>query len=285
MTTCYIQLCRYGDIINILPMVWADAQHRLPGLMVHRDYIDLLDGVSYCQPVAWDGEMTDMLGAIEAAKRDYDQVFDTQTYGNRPCQRICTSFARESWRLAGRLHRWHDYPLIFDRRDYQREADLAASLDMLSPSQPVILTCGCGTSSPFPEFATIVAKLRRKVPHARFVSLDQVKAHRLYDLLGLFDRACAVLTIDTAILHLTHAAQIPTFALRSNSPCNGPINLWYGAAPRRHWIGALRYMHAASTAGVETITDALRSEVEIAIARRNPMPDTRHPIPEHPCTT
>jgi len=51
--TCIVLLGRYGDIINILPVV-ADMKPRV-ALMVAKQFADVLDGVTYCQKEVFDG--------------------------------------------------------------------------------------------------------------------------------------------------------------------------------------------------------------------------------------
>ena len=47
----------------------------------------------------------------------------------------------------------------------------------------------------------------------KFVDLDNVKAERIYDLVGLMDAAVGMVTVDTSTLHLAAASCRPYVAL------------------------------------------------------------------------
>ena len=69
MTCCYIQLGRYGDILNLLPLLHKDSLAGVkPKLMVAAEYAPLLDGVSYVEPVIYPGPHYEIIKAVEYAK-------------------------------------------------------------------------------------------------------------------------------------------------------------------------------------------------------------------------
>lgn len=240
MTTCFIQLGRYGDIVNILPCVYDHAQrHGAPDFLAHETYADVLDGVSYCNAQLWRGELTDVVGAMRWAATRYDRVVPTQVYGNYPRARKMVSFALDSWRLAERQDDWHNLPLVFDRRDPYREGLLLDQLGV-GGGQRIMLTATSGTSSPLPtDIAAFVDRELNELArdhNLRRISLDNLRADRLFDLCGLMEHAALLVSIDTSILHLSYAAKTPTIALVADRP-----QMWHGTATRKHWLGSVRY--------------------------------------------
>ncbi len=73
--SCVVQLGRYGNIINILPLLrHIHAHHGTPVLMVSRQFSDLLEGVSYVQTWAVDLDYREILQAVRLAEDRYARV-------------------------------------------------------------------------------------------------------------------------------------------------------------------------------------------------------------------
>jgi hypothetical protein len=131
-------------------------------------------------------------------------------------------------------------PLVFDRRNPTRETDLA---NRLYPPQlrkkPLLLTNFTGISSPFGFLPELHPTLQRFARDFVTVDLGNVKAYRIFDLLGLYDMASGIITIDTATLHLAHASPTPYIAFTVNSWCqsvprgNVALHIDYNSTPRR----------------------------------------------------
>lgn len=202
----FVSLRRNGDIINMLPLCLelSKRSNRKIRLVVHRDFMPLLDGVSYVDGVPWDGEWENPLGAATKFHAKNAQVFGR---GLRPNVRTGESFAKISWKQVG--YRWNRYlPLVFDRRDPSREEALAASV--FKTDKPKILVKVHGFSSPFGEGPFVWQAVNRDFGSvAEVVNLDEVKAERLYDLIGLMDRSNCLLTADTSTLWLAQASKCP----------------------------------------------------------------------------
>lgn len=271
MSTCIIQLGRAGDIINILPVALAEAQSlgEPVAFMVHPQYVGILDGVSYAWPVPFAGEVTEIRRAIaEAQAMGFDRILDTQVYGDRPIARLCDSFAHESWRLAGRLDQWDELPLVFDERQPDREAQYVGTLALRDPfrgrlgfdGRPIVALCTEGVSSPLGRRDWLAEQLAAAAPEFQWLSIDGARAPQIYDVLGFLERAAALVTIDTAMLHLSYAVGVPTFALVTDGPTP-----WHGTAPRKHWIGSLRYDEIE--ARWTEIVDAVRAAIAPTVTR------------------
>lgn len=237
MSKCYIQLGRTGDILNVLPMLWADAQGgERSSIIVSREYSTVLEGASYFDLTIFDGPPHDIPGAIALAESEGLNWRCTQVNGPTDIVRevvykragldraVTTSFQKEQWRVAGRLHEFGNYPLVFDRRDLDREAILYDSV--VKKKSRYLLVSPSGISSPFP-YRELLLELVRHCG-LQVVDLSQVKAERFYDLLGLFERAECLVSIDTAALHLAYACpKLPVVALVNDRP-----TLWNGSSWR-----------------------------------------------------
>jgi hypothetical protein len=129
MTKSYIHLGRYGDIINTLPLLRLVAeQHGPVKQVVSGRYADVLDGVSYVEPVVFEGPFEDLTGAMAMAYHVGLKAVNLQVYGHGYSQQRHTgSFVHEQWRNAGMVQHW-GAPLVFDRRDAAREAALVAAV-------------------------------------------------------------------------------------------------------------------------------------------------------------
>jgi hypothetical protein len=252
----YIQLGRFGDVINILPFLWADSIRGIRhSLMVASEFSSVLDGVSYVDPIIFPGHYSDIGGAVEYAQQFGRPWLCTQINGMTELVReytygpaglntaVTTSYQKESWRVANRLGEWDKcYPLVFDRRDKLRESALFSQYipkRRLTKANPkiVLLNTG-GTSSPFSQefllHEIIYLKFRSK-----FIILDlsRVHAERIYDLLGLYDRAHCLVSTDTATLHLARACpRLPVYAIVNDQPI-----LWRGSAWMPNYVFYSRY--------------------------------------------
>lgn len=201
-----VSLRRAGDIINLLPALRRESlkRGRKMRLVVHRDFAPVLDGVSYVEPVIWDGSWEDPITAARKHNAVNAQVFGQ---GLRPNMQA-ENFAKLAWKQIGlQFNRYS--PLVFDQRSAAREEELAKSV--FQTDKPKILIKLHGYSSPFGESSWMKTVLTQEFQNsAEIVYLDQVKAGRLYDLLGLMDRAHCIVTVDTSTLWLCQATRTPS---------------------------------------------------------------------------
>jgi hypothetical protein len=242
----YVQLGRSGDILSLLPLLWADTQKgERPRLMVAKDYAPLLDGISYVEPFLFDGGAHELDRALVQAEALDPQYIVTQVNGPTEAVRDLVykragrdkattfSFAKEMWALAGRLGEWGKYPLVFDRRDKVREEALLASAGV--GKRKFVLVAAEGISSPFP-FKPLLLELVKRCGY-QVVEVDKLGATSLYDLLALYEKAQALIAIDSAPLHLAQAVpELPVFALTRDTP-----QLWNGAPWRANHVWYCRY--------------------------------------------
>lgn len=236
----FIQLGRIGDILNALPLAWEHRERtgEVPLFMVSKEFETVLEGVSYVEPLAFDGEFTETTLAVYQASKLSADVTLPQIYGQGINYRHeCSSFARESWYRAGAKMPWGSLPLILDRRDAKREAALYAEVIGDDP-RPFVLMALEGKSSPFPYAKSLKEKLTWlfKARAIRVIDISTVKAKRFYDLLGLFEKAKALISIDTGHQHLAAACNVPVVALCTRDPSH-----WHGSPWRPQQIGRFFY--------------------------------------------
>lgn len=253
----YVQLGKVGDILNLLPLLRLEAgRGEKPGLMVAAEFAGILDGVSYVERHVYDGPYHEVGQACEQAKLISLDWVCTQVncstenvlkYVYEPAKQktaVTTSFQKESWRVAGKLAEWDGQPdLFFDLRDQARELKLAKQW-LGSKTKKILLSVG-GVTSPF-QGANIVRELVR----AKFqdkkkytvIDLGDIRAERVYDLLGLYDEAYCLIATDSAPLHLARACStLPVFAFVNDSPL-----LWNGSPWRPNHAFYCRYSDFAN---------------------------------------
>jgi hypothetical protein len=252
--TCIVQMGRLGDVINMLPI----AQHlamkgKAPHLLVSREFAPVLDGCSYVKALPTDITVHEIAKGVAYAKKTFADVIVTQIYGHNHKQETLTpSWPQESWRQGGQLDHFHDreWPLVFDRRDKQREALLIAKL--MRTSKPKIITnLTSAVSVPFPNGKEVLGAVQKRFGATHeIVDIGNVKAHRFYDLIGLYEKAQVIVSIDTATMHLAAATpQVPLVALVNDKFWLGP-NLRFGCSAR------LPYREATPERVCQAISDA-----------------------------
>ncbi len=218
MTALYLALGRFGDVLAALPII----DHLKGCVMVSREYASVLDGMSINR-IVWEGSWTQVRAAHASVQRDWEKVVVLQQHSTDgwPQYHVTDSFVKEMYRLAGVLPQFGKLPLTFDRRDGHREMALLEKW----PAGPVVLVSTQGVSSPFPYRNELLDSLRREFDAATLLSLDGLRAERIYDLLALYERADCLITTDSAPLHLAQAVpSLPVIALVTDSP-----TLWHGS--------------------------------------------------------
>jgi len=190
--------------------------------MVSREYADVLDGAGVAR-IVWDGDWRHVRAAYDSVVHDWPRIVVLQQYSTDgwPVQHVTDSFIKEMYRVANKLPLF-PLPLRFDRRDPQRESALVAALP---EGAPIILVATRGFSSPFPQGHELLALVADAFPDAVLVTMDAVRAERIYDLLALFERASCLVTVDSALLHLAQATpSLAVIALVASHPTT-----WHGS--------------------------------------------------------
>ena len=242
----YVVLGAFGDICIILPLFYMEwLRTKKPvNVVVSATYAPIFDGVSYVNPIIWPGEYSKVGDAVRFVKQQglsgavkFLNPVVVQAYGNL-VPRQTDSFGKEIWRLAGRPDDWDRFPLIFDKRSPERETALVAAH---SSDKPMILVAPAGRSSPFPsraapDPAVLLNAITKEFPDCNVVDLSGVQCERIYDLLGLYDAAKLLISVDTVHLHLSRGSKVPVVALCADAPAP-----WHGSPPYSNQLVRIRY--------------------------------------------
>ena len=274
-TTAYVQLARHGDIVSALPFMHDKAkQGREVYCYVAPAFASILEPASYVKAVIRDTHHRDIEETVKQALRDgHDEVIATQVDSNPfPAPATCANFIQEQWSRAGCLDRFHDFPLVFDRRDSDAEI---ATLQRYLPTRtakPLLVYGLNGHSSPFPKWKEFRGWLRGSLGYQfDMLDLSELQLEKPHLLLPLIEAADVCLFSDSLPLHLSYAFCKPTFVLHRGTPAGpGKALQWWWSEPRRHWIGQMTY---DQTEGVEG-----RRKIALAISEVAKWPDVHPPM-------
>jgi len=232
-----------------------------PVVIVAREFASIFDGVSYVAPHVLNvNAYTGVLQAIQTGIRVYqgcivpkwwddprhrpppmipEPWFETKTikYQGKTwtmAAKDWDSYQTSQWEHAGfTREQMMEWPLVFDRRSEAREEQLRRQT--FKTNKPKLLWNIGGTTNPAPgehhaKLRAIMTRLHGKFEN---VDLGHIRAPRIYDLLGLYDKAAGMLTSDTSTLHLAAASKLPFVALLANGGS--------GSVPRGNCILKVRY--------------------------------------------
>jgi hypothetical protein len=238
--TCMVQLGRFGDLMIMLPALKHifDTDGVKPMLMTCREFADILDGVSYVEPWVLDGIswISGLRTAYEGARQytfknvivpkywdcqgmqpafvpDETGVLDQSKLAIPIADDEWNSYMFSQWKASGFTRQQIiDWPLVFDKRDLEREATFCKPY---FDGTPVVLLNFTGFSNRMwaePEITDVLKPLMGRV---KLVNLKEIRAPRIFDLFGMFDRSLCLVTGDTSTLHLASASKIPLIALQA----------------------------------------------------------------------
>lgn len=270
-----VELGRYGDIVNILPLLkLIHDNYAMPHLVVAKEFESVFDGISYAKPYVLPLKNEDLKQAIDTAKRDFSVVLNCQIWGKGHTQiRECQAYNVESWRMAGLLHRFDDPTLrpVFDKRSPERERALLDSLPRTG--KPLLLVnVSHAISSPCPACPGLLAGIvERWGGQFDIVDLSKVRAERFFDMIALFERAAACISIDTLWLHAAAATNCPVIALQNPKP-------WAGTVVRFNLVAAMTYDEAV--ADPERIHHAIEKAAGLKPPMLFPSSSKLHTAPE-----
>lgn len=215
---CVVELGRYGDILNILPVLkHIYDNYEKPHLMVSAEFADLLEGCSYVEPFVTSLKNEKLGSALEIAKQSFQIVLNAGVWGEGHIQKKCTrSYNMDSWNNTGYLRFFDNADMrpMFDRRDADREHLLLAGLRGYDTRPMMLVNVSKAVSSPCAHCAELLAEIQKVWDHDyHVVNLAEHRAHRLYDFIGVFEAAACLISLDTSFIHLATATDIPVVAL------------------------------------------------------------------------
>lgn len=221
-TFAVVQLGRYGDIINALPAIRAagDVRGIKPTVVVAKQFADVLDGVSYVTPHVYNGDFSDLKGAAEYAKDKFGDITIGQVWGrDTTVLQRATSYNVDNWERIGMMERWGErMDPVFDQRDRKRERQLITAMIRREDKPVVAMSLTGGSTSKLSNGAVIKQTIIREIGDAcQIVDLDDMRLERIYDAVGLLEVCDALVTSDTAWLHLASDTNVPVAALLSGN--------------------------------------------------------------------
>lgn len=228
---------KFGDCCQTISILGREFERtgEIQTVITHKGLLPLLEGASFIEVELWKGDWQDLKGALLWAKRKFGEVKCLSFHGNNwPVHKKTCSFQLDIYERGQALEQF-PLPLVFDKRSPEREAALVAQ--HTKACQPFILVADHSESSPFDQIEALVSLLEAQfgVFH-QILRLSTVKADKPYDLLGLYDKAVALVSIDTMHLHLSMASKVPVIALISDKP-----ELWHGTAWQERFKVHVRY--------------------------------------------
>lgn len=122
-------------------------------------------------------------------------------------------------------------PLVLDRRSSEREA--AVLEPYRRANKPLLLVNLVSPSSPFTFLPEVVTELLKMSDRFLLVDLSRIRSMRIYDMLGLYERAAGLVTCDTSTLHLAPATRVPYAAFLADG--------WRGSTPRGNCVWQCPY--------------------------------------------
>jgi hypothetical protein len=254
----FVQLGRYGDILNILPALHSHhvVTGEKPGLVVSREFAGIFSGITYATPHLYPGHFTHPEAAAAWIRQHLRQatVLNTQVYSAVGyIQPKGSSFLIDSWSRARSGVPWGRFKLVLDGVDMKKAARLCPDTE-----KPLILVAGGGYSAPF-DVSGLISQLQQRLPGFSLVDMSTIRAENFVDLVGPMSKAHAIVSSDTGTLHLANAVDVPVFALQAEKP-----NTWCSSAWRPNWSGSLRYSEVSSKIGyMAEILSGARSQPRI----------------------
>ncbi len=273
---CFVHLGKHGDLMIMMPgwrQMFLETRVK-PVVLCSHQFSETLDGISYIEPwvetLEWYGDITRAKHmALKKygwciipkwwddpehiiVRRPWDELVNLDSHGRQIAVPAFQwdSYMLAQWRAAGfkdsEMGRW---PLVFDRRSPEREQALVSRFRW---HKPVILFNLSGNSSKFPFSPEVQRVLYAHRDQFSIVDVSEIHCHRIYDLLGLFERAAMLVTADTSTLHLASACKIPLVAFIADGGGGSIVNgnavmkCRYSAVPHR--LGELQKV-LASLAG------------------------------------
>lgn len=244
----WILLGRTGDLLIMFPAFKAifDRTGLKPYCIVSNEYSSVFDGISYCEPIVlrehwWKG----MTVARKVARERFGlnpiipQWWNTddgpghketgefvlQSHGHEWGVNLekWPNFMTSMWDRAGfTAEEMKMLPLVIDRRNFAREQLLVKNYTR--QQRPLLLYNFTGVSSPFGFPGEVLGVLNKYRTYFNLIDIGKIRAHRIFDLLGLYDVAAGLITIDTATLQLCPASKVPYIGFT--------VDGWNGSVPR-----------------------------------------------------
>ena len=267
--TCFVMLGKNGDLIHMLPVFLHTFKRDplKPVVMVSEKFAGVLEGVSYVTPWVVPFEWPDGLNAAKLEAEKHFAATLVPQYWNIPVPRKVVEGTSENctlamWEASGIApQHFAGSPVVFDRRDANREEFLCKTTAL--NGKPLILYNLEGASCPFPYAAEVLQTLRLLKGNAELVDLAAIRCERIYDLVGLYERAVGMITVDTATLHLAGVGNIPYVALLNDG--------WSRAEPKGKCLLKMPYAEV-----MDRMNEIAQQVVKFSVSERARKPILRN---------
>lgn len=222
----FFQMGRYGDLLMLLPAFkyWADQSGMPVNVWAATEFGHTLEGASYVTPRLIPLHWSMQAGAaLSIARQHSPDVICCMLHGTGlhcPPDNF-KSYSLTMWNRCDLMDKYDELLPVIDRRNKYREAALLGKFK--TSDKPLLLVNFKGLTSPMGSWVNIAAELCKLSDRCELVNLNACNAHRVFDLLGLMDRAVGLLTVDTMTLHLAPASKIPYIAYTRDDGQSGSI--------------------------------------------------------------
>lgn len=224
----FVATSKTGDTIAVLPILLHEFKQTgvKPRVVTSKDYASLFDRVPFVDIDTFPGSWTDLTGALKYAKQRYSEVVNLSVFGQDfPIEQRTSSFQLEPYERAGVLHLWDKLPLELERKP------------TIGPiPSPLIMFADHSQSSPFIQKEDLLKLLEGSFPNHKIRRFSMQHSEHIFNYLGLYDAADAIVCIDSAHLHLTAATKTPVVALVQDRP-----HRWHGSAWSKRFCFYGRY--------------------------------------------
>lgn len=237
-------LAKHGDICNALGIAYHLGKATPVRFLVCKDHADLLEGTSYAAPVIWPWDYTKLPESLHWLKRHgIFKAHVAQSYCHPDARKDC-SYQEDAYRLAGFPQLFGTLPLVFDRRNKDREWKLMENIPV---GKKWIAVSTQGISSPCPSLKDLIPTLVQQYPEHEIVDLSTLKAVRLFDMLGVLDGCSLLISIDTVWLHLARASSCPVIAVLND------LESWRSSVPPPATVVKFGYKTVSTDMVVEAV--------------------------------
>lgn len=232
----FILLGRNGDLVTALRGMrlissWTGKPQRI---VCAKQFAPILEGASYAIPHPIDVDWWKGMPEARRMAAGMGNFSVLQCYAhewgininNWPCYMV------SMWERMG-LKRDCLAPskLMFDRRRPPKEEFL---IKHWVRDHPKLVLWNCkGISSPFKHVDIVRRELSKLGPDVQVLDLGDVIGERIYDILGIYERADCIVTTDTATLHLAAAVKTPVVGFI--------VDGWTGSVPPQNTVLDMRY--------------------------------------------
>lgn len=229
VVTC---LGRGGDVCISLEIARHLSRNGPVRLLTCKDCAPILDGVSYASPTIWPWDYSKLQDSVQWLKmRGVRNPIVCQSYCHPDANRNI-SYQEDAYRLAGFQNLFGALPLVFNKRNQDREWKLLESLPV---GKPWIAVCTEGISSPCPTLKDLIPTLVQQYPDYEVIDLSKIRAYRLFDMLAILDFCSLLISVDTVFLHLARASKCPVMAVVND------LDPWRASVPPPSTIHTFGY--------------------------------------------